>query len=440
MPGVPERKVPMRSTRARRAAMIGSAALLLLAPAFAHADPAPTTPAPAAALPDDLVAAVQRDLGLTADEYLAKAEAGQKLVAFANEMRSRFPDVFAGAWLDPSGSPLVGLTSGPHADAARDAVEDAGYTVRDLPRSERTLEDQLAKAQEWISKLPDPLAALVGGAAVDVVNNNLVLRVADTLDVGGLQVPDFLQGAVLALQPALGSVAPAVDNGGAPADAKFGGDSYAAENAAGAFRCSLGFNGIDGSGATVNISAGHCDPNRGAPGTSQVFEMPADGVFGAHIGAFTRTNLDGLDFSIIRVDDAQAHRFQNNLVRVPGRSPLRITGTADPVVGAPVCKSGLKTGFTCGTINAVNQTVGVGSRTLRGGFSANICALQGDSGGTIVTGDRALGISSASNVGDLQFCEVAYLVTTVVGDSPQLYATPINSILAANPGLRVRTS
>ncbi|MFD4470301.1 S1 family peptidase [Rhodococcus sp. NPDC058505] len=429
----------MRSIRARRAAMIGSAALLLLAPAaLAHAEPA--AQAPTTTLPEDLVAAVQRDLGLTPEQYLEKAEAGQKLVAFANDLRAKFPDTFAGAWLDQAGVPLIGLASGQDADAARKAVEDAGYTVKDLPHSERALHDQLTKAQDWIAKLPKPLADLVGGAAVDVVNNNLVLRVADTVDLGGLQLPDFLEGAVLALQPALGSVAPqAVDNGGAPADALFGGDSYAAENAAGAFRCSLGFNGTDGSGRTVNISAGHCDPNRGAPGT-QVFQMPTDGTFGPHIGTFARTHLDGLDYSIIRIDDAAKHRFQNNLVRVPGRSPLRITGTADPVVGAPVCKSGLTTGFTCGTINAVNQTVGVGQRTLRGGFSANICALQGDSGGTIVTGDRALGISSASNVADLKFCELAAVVTTVLGDSTQLFATPINAILADNPGLKVRTS
>ncbi|MGW0177236.1 S1 family peptidase [Rhodococcus sp. NPDC003322] len=427
----------MRSIRARRAAMIGSAALLLLAPAFAHADPAPE---PVTALPEDLVTAVQRDLGLSPQEYLAKAEAGQKLVTFANELRAKFPDTFAGAWLDPKGTPLIGLASGPDADAARKAVEEAGYTVKDLPRSERALQDQLTKAQDWISTLPQPLSGLVSGAAVDVVNNNLVLRVSDTVNVAGFEIPDFLQGAVLALQPALGSVAPAAaDNGGAPADAMFGGDSYAAENSAGAFRCSLGFNGTDGSGNAVNISAGHCDPNRGAPGTS-VFQMPSEGVFGAHIGTFARTNLEGLDYSIIRIDNDAAPRFQNNLVRVPGRSPLRITGTADPVVGAPVCKSGLTTGFTCGTINAVNQTVDVGARTLRGGFSANICALQGDSGGTIVTGDRALGISSASNVGDLKFCELAAVVTTVLGDSPQLFATPVNAILGANPGLKVRTS
>ncbi len=425
----------MRSTRARRAAMVASAALLLLTPALAHAEPAA---APATELPQELVIALQRDLGLSPEQYLAKADAGQKLVAFANELRGKFLETFAGAWLDPSGTPLIGLSPGAGLDAARQAAEDAGYTVKDLPRSERTLNDQLTKAQDWIGALPQPLAGLVGGAVVDVVNNTLVLRVADTVNVGGIELPDFMRDAVLALSPALGSVAPVTDNGGAPADAMLGGDSYAAENAAGAFRCSLGFNGTDGAGKTVNISAGHCDPSRGAPGTN-VFQMSSGGVFGPHVGTFARTNLQGKDYSVIRIDDAAAHRFQNNLVRVPGQAPLRIAGTADPIVGAPICKSGLTTGFTCGTVNAVNLRVAVGSRTLEGGFSANICALQGDSGGTIVTGDRALGISSASNVGDMQHCAIAAVVTTVLGDSPQLFATPINAILADNPGLKVRT-
>lgn len=68
--------------------------------------------------------------------------------------------------------------------------------------------------------------------------------------------------------------------------------------------------------------------------------------------------------------------------------------------------------------------------------------LQGDSGGTIVTGTLALGISSASNVGQYPICQVADVVTFVLGESPpELFATPpINEVLAENPGLRVRTS
>jgi streptogrisin C len=431
----------MRSVRARRAAMIGSAALLLIAPGAALAHAEPSAPAPATALPADLVAAIQRDLGLSPAQYLDKAEAGQKLVEFANTMRGKFPESFAGAWLDPAGSPLIGLADGPDKAAARAAVEAAGYKVKDLPRSERALRDQLGHMNSWIEKLPAPLSGLISGAAIDTVNNDVVLRVQNTAEGQGLQLPDFLESARVVLAPALGSSAPPVTESPVAADARLGGDAYAAENADGAFRCSLGFNGTDGSGRAVNISAGHCDPNRDAAGTgaaSIAFETHG-AEFGDRFGTFAKSTVEGLDYSVIKIDDAASKRFENNFVRAPGANPVPITGTADPVVGAPVCKSGLTTGFSCGTINSVNQIVDVGTRTLKNGFTANICALQGDSGGAIVTGTRALGISSASNVGDMMYCEVASVVTTLVGDSPQLYGTPINAILAANPGLKVRT-
>ncbi|MGW6377149.1 protease, partial [Rhodococcus sp. NPDC055112] len=75
----------MRSTRARRAAMIGTAALLLVAPCVALAQAEPTAPAPA--LPADMVAAIQRDLGLSPAQYLERAAAGQELKAFADTLR-----------------------------------------------------------------------------------------------------------------------------------------------------------------------------------------------------------------------------------------------------------------------------------------------------------------------------------------------------------------
>ncbi|RMI27565.1 protease, partial [Nocardia stercoris] len=104
--------------------MIGTAALLLTVPSVALTlaqPPAPAPAAPASALPADLVAAIQRDLGLSPDQYLDRAETGQNLVRFADSIRGTFPDSFAGAWLDADGTPVVGLADGPDKDAARTA-------------------------------------------------------------------------------------------------------------------------------------------------------------------------------------------------------------------------------------------------------------------------------------------------------------------------------
>ena len=191
----------------------------------------------------------------------------------------------------------------------------------------------------------------------------------------------------------------------------------------------------------MTITAGHCDPNRAQAGTrwaSQVHQLIGDNL-GQHLGSFEKTVLDGSDYALIRPTSDAAGRFENNGVRVPFAAPLPITGVADPVVGAPVCKSGLRTGYSCGVVTATGQNVEIGHRLLENGFSTNLCALQGDSGGTLVTGTLALGISSASNVGQYGMCEIAGFVSGLLGESPELFATPIKTVLAENPGLKVRT-
>ncbi|MEU1432444.1 hypothetical protein ABZ412_35810, partial [Nocardia sp. NPDC005746] len=191
----------MRSFHTRRAALIGAAALLVAVPAasLVHAEPdAPASPA----LPAALVAAIQRDLGLTSTQYLDRAEAGQQLAAFADSMRAQFPESFAGAWLDSSGAPMIGVATGPDQAAARTAVEVAGYRVQDQPRSERTLRDQLGQLTGWIQNLPAALSGRVDGAVINPVSNDIALNVREVADGSSLQLPDFLQSVRVVLGPA----------------------------------------------------------------------------------------------------------------------------------------------------------------------------------------------------------------------------------------------
>jgi NAD(P)-dependent dehydrogenase (short-subunit alcohol dehydrogenase family) len=173
-----------------------------------------------------------------------------------------------------------------------------------------------------------------------------------------------------------------------------GGDAYVSVLDNSGMRCSLGFNGSQ-NGQVVNITAGHCNPDlpsAGGPNAASVYELRQFDILGPKIGTFARSSLDSSDFSIVAINDTSAPRFQNNAVRVPGAAPLFVDGVAQPVVGAPVCKSGSRTGFSCGTVAAIDATVKVGERKLTGAFASTICALPGDSGGSIVTQASAGGL------------------------------------------------
>ncbi|RBO87929.1 S1 family peptidase [Nocardia puris] len=428
-----------RQTGFRKSVIAASAAILLFGPSAAVANAEPAGPG----LPAELLSAVTRDLKISPDEYLRRAELGQQVAAFATSAQRQYPQVFAGAWLDDAGKAVVALAQGPGAQEARQAAQSAGFEVRDVAKSEAALRGEKSAFERWLDSQPAAVSALVRGVVIDTVNNSIAVRV----DQAGVPMPSFVDPArvIVTAPPVAGETLPQGTPiaEGVDRASLTGGDGYAAVGGDVQLRCSFGFNGTDRSGNVVNISAGHCDPNGAAAGganASGVHEMLPQDRRGARLGSFAKSVLGSQDYSIIRIDDAVADRFRNNGVRVPGAAPVLIEGVATPVIGAPVCKSGSRTGFSCGIISAVDQTVQVGERQLTQSFSATICALPGDSGGAVVTGRMALGISSASSVADFPICEIPNLIGALTGNAPQLFAQPLSVVLSDNPGLRVRTN
>ncbi|MFE3545241.1 S1 family peptidase [Nocardia sp. NPDC059177] len=427
------------SKRARKSVIAASAAILLFGPTMAVAD---AQPAPAGDLPAQLIEAVTRDLKISPEEYLRRADLAQQVAAFSTTAQRQFPQVFGGSWLSDQGNAVIALSQGPGADEARAAAESAGFEVRNVAKSASTLRGEKTAFENWLDAAPPEVANLVRGVVIDTVNNAIAVRV----EQAGLPLPSFIDPArvVVTAPPVAGeridltATPVAGDSTGALA----GGDAYASVVGRSSLRCSLGFNGTDRAGNVINISAGHCNPEIESAGTdtaAAVYEINGDHA-GAQLGTFQKSVLGEQDYSIIEVNDNARARFENNLVRVPGNAPIAVEGVAVPVVGAPVCKSGARTGFSCGIINGIDQTVQVGDRQLTQSFSANICALPGDSGGAIVTGRLALGISSASSVADFPICEIPNIIGAITGDVPQLFAQPLSVVLSDNPGLSVRTN
>ncbi|MFD0365459.1 S1 family peptidase [Nocardia sp. GCM10030253] len=427
------RKLVARSA-AVRAATIGCAATVFLAPffgtTFASATP---TQLSAESLPAELVQAISRDLKMTPAEYLERSARAQQLSDYARDFRSERPDSFAGAWIGTDGRPFVAVTS---MDAARIATAD-GYQTHLAPVSANALENSMIQLNQWINTLPRELSTAINSVAIDFLNSQLVLSVANTPAGHVLNLPTLVTNIKVILSPG---------SGGPVERRPMGGDTYISAPSSlrdAALRsvdvCSFGFNGVDAAGNALNISAGHCDPNLGKGDQQAGVYLPnvKDIPSSPELGTFMQAKLGGetaLDYSVIKLNErAVKAGMDQPSVRGSNGTTLTITGTADPVTGAPVCKSGQSSSFTCGFVvsdrveTQLFTAEGV-SKTVRG-FASSACTLGGDSGGAIVTGTLALGITSGSNAAEAPNCDEANVGLAQYGGTASL-GIPIRAILA----------
>ena len=431
----------MRNTGALRAAVLCSTAFVLLASFSGTAAADPVVQSPADQLPRELVEAVQRDLKISPQEYLDRAARAQELSAYASDFRASRPADFAGAWIGPDGNAVVAVTS----PAAAQAVAKDGYATAQSPVSADGLEKSLADLNSWIAGLPREISEQINGTAIDFIDNQIVIDLVNSPIGSALNLPTLLANIKVILSP----------GGNKPVDpTPMGGDTYVTTSgpiadapATDISICSFGFNAVDSSGAAVNLTAGHCNPNKatGSGGAPVYLPDPADISRSTQIGSFDRSSLgaeDGLDWSVIALNDAGiASGLDRPTVRGANGSTVTVTGTAAPVIGAPVCKSGQSSSFTCGVVAADRVETQLymedgTSRTVRG-FASTACTLAGDSGGAIVTGTLALGITSGSNSGGAPDCNEANLALAQYGGTASL-GIPIDQVTRAT-GATLRT-
>ncbi|MFN3707868.1 cell wall-binding repeat-containing protein [Microcella sp.] len=185
----------------------------------------------------------------------------------------------------------------------------------------------------------------------------------------------------------------------------------------GNFRCSVGFPGVaTATGAPQFLTAGHCDGD--LAGTRSILTAVSPGNFvapavpigepvpGTHV---TGGNGDagGWDHGLVAVTRSGWTSRPEVVTWGGGQggplssTPVIVRDATRAIVGAPICKSGGTTGWTCGTITAVNQNLLVGlpsdpTAYRVNGIVASICVLGGDSGGAALTGTTAVGVTSAS--------------------------------------------
>ncbi|MGP9781809.1 trypsin-like serine protease [Glutamicibacter sp. AOP12-B1-11] len=195
------------------------------------------------------------------------------------------------------------------------------------------------------------------------------------------------------------------------------------------FLCSVGFNAWDPSGADAIITAGHCtqdgamtdtyvvehgDPDQiegisnklgtfgfsqfGGPNNSGTPGVPEKPELGTDIAVIDAINPD------LMLHDQVSEWPANQDER---ESTIQVTGVATATVGAQACSSGRTTGWSC------SEIIGEGLFFV-GGYDDDVRAVwgytapnpnqsvldQGDSGGAVLIGNKAVGINSANSGGE----------------------------------------
>jgi streptogrisin C len=329
-----------------------------------------------------VMAAMQRDLSLTADASSARLKKDAWASGVEKTLRTELGTTFGGAWMTKDGTDLmVAVTS---KDAAA-TVTAAGAVPKLVERNEI----QLNTFKKTLDNTTT--AAGVTGWYVDPPTNTVVV-VAKT----GKTAAARNLAAAADLPTDAVRVTTTKDAPRLMADLK-GGEAYIIDDQ---FRCSVGFAVVGGF-----VTAGHC----GAVGavTTGVNDEP-QGVTKASVFP---GNAD-MGFVAVTGD------FTPQPVVATDQGDIPVAGSTEAPIGAAICRTGSTTGTRCGVVESKNETVVYPEGAVTGLTRTDACAEGGDSGGSWLAGDQAQGVTSGGS-GDC----------TVGGET---FFQPIAEILAVN--------
>ncbi|MFD7655554.1 S1 family peptidase, partial [Actinosynnema sp. NPDC059797] len=302
-----------------------------------------------------ILSAIQRDLGLDADRARARLASDQRSGDTARTLRKRLDARFGGAWIDSSGTLTVGVT-GQAADVAQ------GVRTKLVQRSERDLDAVKAALDANVAEAPKS----VPGWYVDLPTNTVVVK-SHPAKLAAARAFVASSGVSAAAVRYVGT-----DEAPRPLIDVIGGNAY---NIGSGSRCSVGFSVNGGF-----VTAGHC----GSTGAST--SNPS--------GTFRGSSFPGNDYAWVQVAAGNTPR---GLVNNYSGGTVSVAGSQDAPVGSTVCRSGSTTGWHCGTIQARNSSVSYPQGTVTGLIQTTVCAEPGDSGGSLLAGTQAQGVTSGGS-------------------------------------------
>ncbi|MFF2730394.1 S1 family peptidase [Streptomyces sp. NPDC058008] len=252
--------------------------------------------------------------------------------------------------------------------------EAAAEQVRQAGGKARLVQHTLAELATARQTLTDKATIPGTSWAVDPVSNKVVVTADRTVDGAAWdklgKVVDGL-GSKAELKKSAGEFKPLIVGG----DAIWGNGG----------RCSLGFNVVK-DGEPYFLTAGHC---------TESITSWSDTQSGAEIGANEGSSFPDNDYGLVKYTSDVEHPSEVDLY---DGSTQAITKAGDATVGMSVTRSGSTTQVHDGEVTALDATVNYGSGDIVNGLiQTTVCAEPGDSGGSLFSGDTAIGLTSGGS-------------------------------------------
>ncbi|MFD3658073.1 S1 family peptidase [Streptomyces sp. NPDC058620] len=275
---------------------------------------------------------------------------------------------------------LAGGTAGAYYDAGTKSLvvnvldQAAAEQVRTAGGKARVVQNSTAELSSARQTLTDRATIPGTSWAVDPVSNKVVVTADRTVKGTALDkltaVVEKLGGKA-ELNRSAGEFKPLIAGG----DAIWGGGG----------RCSLGFNVVKG-GEPYFLTAGHC---------TESITSWSDAQGGAEIGANEGSSFPDNDYGLVKYTSDVPHPSEVDLYN---GSTQPITRAGEATVGMAVTRSGSTTQVHDGEVTALDATVNYGNGDIVNGLiQTTVCAEPGDSGGSLFSGDTAIGLTSGGS-------------------------------------------
>ena len=306
--------------------------------------------------------AVIEEMSETFDITATEAYDRLAVESVASEMLEEFDksiEGYGGLWVAEDAEEILVATT---SRADTDELEAEGATPV-------LVDYELAELEAAMAAIDSAQSGEVYGYYIDVMTNRVVVEAADA-DAA----TDLAEAAGVDTDMVT------VDTTAEAPETYFvrGGDAYIINNAS---RCSVGFAVRQGSTPGF-VTAGHC----GRSGASVTGGEAAPGTFRNSV-------FPGNDAAWVAVGSGET--LYNVVNMYSGSRYVYNSNQAAP--GSSICRSGSTTGWHCGTVQALNQTVYYSQGAVRGLTRTSVCAEPGDSGGSFITGNSAQGMTSGGS-------------------------------------------